>query len=170
MDYSKRIEFVFSYRIFGLYEGALRECLLAIKFHNSKGLALRLGSIIKGHLTQYVEELSPDLITFPALNLRRYWSRGFNQMEYVLRSAGLPYLRVFKRKGLSPPLARLEGKRRQGAVMGHNLREELVDFLHGKRVLIVDDVLTTGSTLSRLASLLLSVGAEEVHAYFIAKD
>jgi predicted amidophosphoribosyltransferase len=170
MDYSKRIDFVLSYRIFGLYEGALRDCLLAIKFHNSKGLALRLGGILKRHLTQYVEELSPDLITFPALNLRRYWSRGFNHMEYVLKGAGLPHLQVFERKDLSPPLARLKGRRREKAVMGYSLRKEFIDFLHGKRVLIVDDVLTTGSTLSRLASLLLSVGVKEVHVYLIAKD
>lgn len=169
MDYSERIEYVFSYRVFGLYEGPLREVIHGIKFRNSKTLALSLGHIIRGHLWEYIQELEPDLITFPPLNLRRLWSRGFNHMEYMLKGAGVPYMEVFKRIDFSPPLARLEAEEREKAVLGHRLREEFVDFLEGKRVLVVDDLLTTGSTIRRLAYLLMSAGADEVHAYFVAK-
>ncbi len=169
MDYSKRIEYVFSYRVFGLYEGALRDVIQGIKFRNSKALALSLGNIIGDHLWKYIHELEPDLITFPPLNLRRLWSRGFNHVEYILKGAGVPYMKVFKRIDLSPPLARLEAEEREKAVLGYRLRVGFVDFLEGKRVLVVDDLLTTGSTIRRLAYLLMSAGTEEVHAYFVAK-
>jgi ComF family protein len=169
MDYSEKIEYVASYRVFGMYESVLREVLHGIKFGNSKSLALLLGRRIKEHLPDYLEEIKPDMITFPSLNIRRFWGRGFNHVEYILRGAEVPYMKVFRRRDISPPLARLNAEKRQKAVLGHMLRDEFIDFIEGKRVLLVDDLLTTGSTIKRLAYLLLSVGAEEVHAYFIAK-
>lgn len=169
MDYNHRLEYVFSYRVFGLYEGTLKEMIHCIKFHSSKDLALRLGKIIKKHLWEYIEEIEPDLITFPPINLRRFWSRGFNHMEYILKGAEVPYFKAFKRTDMAPPLALLNKEKRSKAVLGHRLREELIDHFENKRVLIVDDLLTTGSTIKRLAYLLMSVGAEEVHAYFVAR-
>lgn len=169
MEYSERIDYVASYRVFGMYEGVLKEVLHGIKFGNSNSLALLLGRRIKEHLWDYLEEIKPDMITFPSLNIRRFWGRGFNHVELILRGAEVPYMKVFRRRDTSPPLARLRAEERQKAVLGHRLRDELIDFIEGKRVLLLDDLLTTGSTVRRLAYLLLSVGAEEVNAYFIAR-
>ena len=58
---------------------------------------------------------------------------------------------------------------RSKAVLGHRLREELIDHFEDKKVLIVDDLLTTGSTIKRLAYLLMSVGVKEVQVYFVAR-
>ncbi|MCS6956938.1 MAG: phosphoribosyltransferase family protein [Aquificaceae bacterium] len=169
MDYSQRIEYVFSYRVFGLYDGILKEVIHCIKFHNSKALAHRLGSTIKNHLWEYIREVEPDIITFPSLNIRRFWLRGFNHIEHILTGAEIPCMKVFKRLDLNPPLSTLKKEERERAVLGHRLREEFIDYIEGKRVLVVDDLLTTGSTVRRLAYLLLSVGASEVHAYFVAR-
>lgn len=169
MDYSLKLDYLSSYRIYGLYEGVLKHLIQTIKFQNSKKLALSLGNIIREHLWEYIEEIKPDVITFPPLNLRRFWSRGFNHTEYILKGAQVPFLKVFRRIDLSPPLARLDKERRKKAVLGYRIREEFIDFLEGKRVLIVDDLLTTGSTVQRLAYLLMSVGTMEVYAYFVAK-
>ncbi len=168
MDYSKKLEYVVSYRAFGRYEGVLKEIVHNIKFKSSKSLALLLGKAIKEHLWEYIEETEPDIITFPSLNLRRLWGRGFNQLEYILRGADVPYMMIFKRTDMSKPMAFLSAEKRQRAVFGHKLKDGLIDFLEGKRVLVVDDLLTTGSTMERLAYLLVSVGAEKVYAYFVA--
>ncbi len=169
MDYSHRPSYVFSYRVFGLYEGVLKEVIRCIKFYNSKSLAKGLGNIIKDHLWEYIEEVEPDLITFPPLNLRRFWNRGFNHMEYILKGAEVPYISLFKRVDMAPPLASLEAEKRKKVVLGYRLREDFIDHVQDKKVLIIDDLLTTGSTIERLAYLLMSVGAEEVHAYFVSK-
>jgi len=169
IDYSNRLEYVVSYRVFGRYEGVLKEIVHNMKFKSSKNLALLLGKVIREHLWEYMEETKPDIITFPSLNLRRLWIRGFNHVEYILRGAGVPYMKVFKRRDMHKPMAFLNAEKRQKAVLGHRLKEELIDFLEDKKVLVVDDLLTTGSTIQRLAYLLMSVGAQEVHAYFIAK-
>ncbi|MFN3598896.1 MAG: ComF family protein [Aquificaceae bacterium] len=169
IDYSHRLSYVFSYRIYGLYEGTLKHLIHAIKFENSKSLALLLGNIIKTHLWEYIEEIGPDIITFPPLNLRRFWNRGFNHVEHILKGAGVPYLSLFTRQDLAPPLARLNKEERAKAVMGYKVKENFVDFVEDKRILIVDDLLTTGSTIQKLSYLLLSLGAKETHAYFVAK-
>ncbi|RMH05622.1 MAG: ComF family protein, partial [Aquificota bacterium] len=130
----------------------------------------RLGLVIKDHLWEFIKEVEPDLITFPPLNTRRFWVRGFNHVEEMLKGAHVPCIQVYKRVGFSPPMARLSAQERQKAVGEYTLREETIDLLEGKRILLVDDILTTGSTLSRLAYLALYVGAQEVYAYVIAKD
>lgn len=169
VDYTCSIDYLTSYRVFGLYEGAIKETIHCIKFFNSKKLALTLGERIKDHIWEYTDDIKPDLVTFPSLNIRRFWLRGFNHVEYILKGAGVPYIKVFERRDINPPLARLKKDKRPQAVMAHRLKSQVVDFLEGKRVLVVDDLLTTGSTIQRLAYLLLSVGADEVHAYFVAK-
>ena len=164
------IPYVFSYRVFGRYEGVLKSLILEVKFSNNPFVARWLGGVIKEYLWEFVEETQPDIITFPELNLRRFWTRGFNQVMEMLKGAGIPHQRIFKRKGFDPPMARLGKAERSKAVQSHLLREEWIDALEGKRVLIVDDVLTTGGTMSHLAELLLSVGVEKTHAFFLAKE
>lgn len=170
LDYSRRIPYISSYRIFALYEGVLRQTLIALKFQPSKALAINLGTIIKDHLFEYLEEIKPDLITFPPLNIRRLWSRGFNHAEWILKGAGVPAVSLFKRHGFSPPMARLNREERQRAVKEYRLKKKCMDLLEDKIVLLFDDLLTTGATAQRLAELLLSVGAREVHAYFVARE
>ncbi|WP_448587410.1 ComF family protein [Thermocrinis sp.] len=169
IEYS-HIPYLFSYRVFGRYEGVLRSVILEVKFSNNPFLARWLGSRIKEHLLEFIDQVKPDLITFPELNLRRFWARGFNQVMEILNGAQVPYQRIFKRKGFDPPMAKLNREDRKVAVQTHLLKEEWIDAMEGKSVLIVDDVLTTGGTVSRLSELLLSVGAERTHAYFLAKE
>jgi len=164
------IPYVFSYRVFGKYEGVLKSIVQQIKFSNNPFLARWLGGSIKDHLWEFIEQTNPDIITFPELNLRRFWTRGFNQIEEILKGAEVPYQRVFKRVGFDPPMARLDKKKRIKASQTHTLRKEWIEALEGKKVLIVDDVLTTGGTISRLCELLLSVGAEQTNAYFLTKE
>ncbi len=166
----KRIDYLFSYRVFGLYDGVLKEVITSIKFELNIPLARRLGSMIAPHLWSYIQEVDAHYVSYPPLNYRRMWTRGFNQVRLILESAGITPMELFTRRGFSKPMASLDAKQRQRAIMEYELKSRTLDLIEGKRILIVDDVLTTGSTASRLAKLLLSVGAEEVHAFFIAKS
>lgn len=67
-------------------------------------------------------------------------------------------------------MARLNREERQRAVKEYRLKKKCMDLLEDKIVLLFDDLLTTGATAQRLAELLLSVGAREVHAYFVARE
>ncbi|MFN3814026.1 MAG: ComF family protein [Aquificaceae bacterium] len=164
------LPYVSSYRVYGRYEDVLRDVILCIKFNSNIPLARKLGQVISLHLWEYIKDINPDFITYPAINLRRLWTRGFNHVEELLKGASVPYMSLFKRVGLDGPSVRMRKEERYKKVQNHRLREELAGLLEGKRVLVVDDVLTTGATISRLGELLLSAGAEEVNAFFVAKE
>lgn len=165
----RKLEYVSSYRVFGRYEGVLKSLILNAKFHAHVSLARSIGKVISPYLWEYIEIINPDLITCPGINIRRYWSRGFNHAEEMLKGAGVPFIKVFKRVGLEGASAGLSKEERLKVVKSHKLREEVIDLLEDKKVLIFDDVLTTGATITRLAQLILSVGASEVYAFFVAQ-
>jgi ComF family protein len=169
MEYT-HIPYVFSYRVFGRYEGAIKSLILNAKFENNPYTARFLGRVLKDYLWEYINEIQPDIITFPELNLRRIWLRGFNQVEEILKGADVPYQRIFKRKGFDPPMARLGSQERLKAVQSHQVEKHWLYALEDKKILVVDDVLTTGQTISHLCQLLLSLGAKETHAFFIARS
>jgi predicted amidophosphoribosyltransferase len=169
MEYTY-IPYVFSYRVFGRYEGAIKSLILNAKFENNPYTARFLGKVVKDYLWQYINEIQPDIITFPELNLRRLWLRGFNQVEEILNGADVPYQRIFKRKGFDPPMARLGSQERLKAVQSHQVKKHWLYALEDKKILVVDDVLTTGQTISHLCQMLLSLGAKETHAFFIAQS
>jgi len=169
MEYT-HIPYVFSHRIFRRYKGAIKSLILNAKFENNPYTARFLGKAVKVYLWQYINEIQPDIITFPELNLRRLWFRGFNQVEEILKGADVPYQRIFERKGFDPPMARLGSQERLKAVQSHQVRKHWLYVLEDKKILVVDDVLTTGQTISHLCQLLLSLGAKETHAFFIARS
>ncbi len=166
----KHMDYMASYRVFGLYEGTLKEVITSIKFELNIPLARRLGRIIAPYLWSYIEEIDAHYVSYPPLNYRRMWTRGFNQVKLILESAGITSVELFIRRGFSKSMAFLSPAQRQKAIMEYNLRRQMIDLIEGRRILIVDDILTTGSTVSHLARLLLSAGAKEVHAFFIAKS
>ncbi len=165
----EHIEYLFSYRIFGIYEGVLMHTIKSIKFHLNKPLARILGEIIKPYLWDYIHQVKPDYVTFPPLNYRRIWQRGFNHAELILKHAGVTPIKLFIRRGFSKPMALLSKEEREKAVREFDLRKESLDLIENKVILIFDDLITSGTTVSYLAKLLLMAGASQVHAFFIAK-
>lgn len=169
MDYSQKFEFISQYSIFGLYEGPLKDALLCLKFEGARYLAKVIAERINGHFWEFVSSVEPDIISFAPLNLRRLWTRGFNQVEEILKHLGVQPIGLFNRKDFKGPLARYDASQRAMIVSGFKLKQNVIDLVDGKKVLLVDDILTTGSTINKLSELLMSVGTSEVFAYFIAK-
>jgi|RhiMethySRZTD1v2_1073278.scaffolds.fasta_scaffold114271_3 ComF family protein len=101
----------------------------------------------------------------------RLRERGFNQAQEMARLAaracGLPLLRHACRKvAETPPQAGLPWAERARNVRGSFVCDA---DLTGRRVAIVDDVMTTGATVSELARVLKRAGAEAVHVWVLAR-
>jgi len=64
------------------------------------------------------------------------------------------------------------GKDKRSEVLkgAYRVKRERVDGIEGKKILVFDDILTTGTTCRSIAELLLSLGADEVLFYFVAKE
>ena len=114
-----------------------------------------------------------DFITWAPLSRRRKFQRRYDQAEELALEIGrmlhLP-VRPTLHKAHRPPLSRMEGDRsaRMAALLGaYSLRRDAV--VMGQRVLLVDDIVTSGSTLSECARVLRTAGAHTVTCVTLAR-
>lgn len=154
---------------FGLYEGSLRSLIHLYKYSGMKPLSRQLAG--------YLEHIVPDEQVFDAivpvpLHWRKRWERGFNQSELLARhlseSRGIPVLDALRRKRSTATQAALASAGRRRNVAGA-FEVKLAAKLAGKKLLLIDDVMTTGATASACASVLKRGGATSVSLLTLAR-
>lgn len=154
--------------IWGEYEGVLRTAILALKHHGhdelADPLAERLAARVR--LASWAGEvgLVVPVPSHPLHRLRRGWTAAQLLARDVARRCGVPEVRVLRRRGLGRQAGR---SRTQRLALPPRTFEARAD-LAGARVLVVDDVTTTGATLSRVARALLDAGAGAVFCAAVA--
>lgn len=148
------------------YEDSARESLLRYKFHGVRAYAPGYGRLLAMKLQQEHPD-GFDVITWIPISRLRKLKRGFDQVEllakYVGRELGIkPVATVRKIRHNRPQSGISDKSQRQSNVLG---AYRLTDpgQLAGKRVLLLDDIVTTGATAGEVARLLLTAGAKEVH-------
>lgn len=154
---------------FGSYEGPLRELIRLFKYSRVETLAEPLGELL-------VNALPPgypfDVIVPMPMHWYRRWQRGFNQTELLAkplaRLTGIQCQRVLKRVRLGKRQAGLGATERR-VNLQRAFRIVQPERVQGKRVLLIDDVLTTGSTLAAAAAVLKQAGAADVCAATVAR-
>ena len=114
-----------------------------------------------------IDEFAPDALVFVPMTQRAEKKRGYNQARLVAeelsRQSGIPMLDAVQKTretGLQKSLGRAEREKNVEGCFHVSDRKGV----KGKRLLIIDDTLTTGSTVSELASVLKRAGAKEVYA------
>lgn len=152
---------------FGAHEGALREMIHLFKYGRMQPLGARLGKMMWSALP--VDEAFDVVVPVP-LHWRRRWTRGFNQSEvlarYVARRRGIQLVCALTRRRATDSQASLSNPRRRLNVSGAFLAKKSVA---GQRVLLVDDVMTTGATASACALALKRAGAKQVTLLTLAR-
>jgi len=154
---------------FGSYEGTLRDLIRLFKYSRIESLSKPLSRLLieavpQGHRF--------DLVTAMPMHWYRRWERGFNQAELlakpVARRLGLPASHVLRRVRLGKRQAGLGATARRNNLRSafQLARNARVD---GKNILLIDDVLTTGSTLAAASAVLKSAGANHVCALTVAR-
>jgi len=152
------------------YEPPLEQVIHALKFGRLDFLG--------GHLAEEIwqrmggELRRAEAIVPVPLHWRRQLVRGYNQAERIARPLakllGRPLVTALRRARSTPPQARLERSRRQ-----ENLRRAFRGRrpapIRDRRVLLVDDVTTTGATLGHAAAALRRIGAASVVALAVAR-
>ena len=148
------------------YEGAVRDSLLRYKFHG----VTAYGTVYAEYLAKCIDEtgISCDIITWVPLSRRRLRRRGYDQARILAEDTaerlGLPCERLLEKRVDTRPQSGIGDaqKRRSNAkgVYACCAPEKLA----GKRVLLIDDIVTTGATLSECALMLKKAGCAEVFA------
>ena len=166
-----KIQFLDSYAAIWYYEGNVRRSLLRYKFYGARHYADAYGRMLAMKLLREYPE-GFDLMTGVPVSRMRKLRRGYDQVELlakvVARELGVPYQPLLKKVRNNPPQSGISGRaERKANVLGvyRVLRPEQIT---GKRILLLDDILTTGATAGECARVLLTAGAKEVHCGVIA--
>ena len=159
----------------GVYHEGLRDMILGLKYHQKKSCL----PYIRVFLQVAQEQLPPELacidLAVPVpLHPAKERQRGFNQTELIFAgwlqaSLGVPYARALLRIRATEPQYGLDAKKRvQNMQRAFALQEGCM--VQGRHILLVDDILTTGSTLHACAKVLKRAGAASVRALVLASD
>ncbi len=152
--------------------GFVRDALHAVKFGAQLHFVRPLSQIL-AHTALRWDGLAVDRVVPVPLHPRRLRERGFNQSAlmagFLAGKIGVPMdLNILKRRSWTAPQTRLGREERL-----KNVRDAFVVHdgvrLRGRSVLLVDDVFTTGTTLSECAKVLKENGAREVMALTVSR-
>ena len=153
------------------YEDVVRRSLLRYKFYGKRGYADVYARLLGMKLLRE-EKTDFDILTYIPISARRRRKRGFDQVQLLAEKLGAEL-------GVQPQplLKKVRDNPAQSGIVGQAERRANVlgvyevvspDILVGKRVLLLDDIITTGATAGECARVLLTAGAKEVHFAVVA--
>jgi ComF family protein len=159
-------------RALGPYEGALRAILHGLKFRRCPTLAAPLAGWVRD---QHGDLLAgADAVVPVPLHSSRQRRRGFNQARELAAHLELPVMPLLRRARRTPQQTSLPAAaRRANLEAAFTLSRRYEWFgrtsIRGRRLVLVDDVWTTGATLSACARALHEAGAAEIRALAVAR-
>jgi len=164
---------------YGGYEGGLRDLIHLLKYQQVRPAAAVLGRML-GETLANLEPTLPGgtmaVVPVP-LHARKLAQRGFNQSERIARAALKHVAQPSRYELLTGVLERIRETRSQIGLTRHQRRENLrgafavktVGAIADREVLLVDDVFTTGTTVSECARVLQRAGANRVWVATLAR-
>ena len=153
------------------YEGDVRESLLRYKF----GGLSHYSAVYAGFMAKCIDEnqISCDIITWVPLSRKRLRKRGYDQArllaEELSRISGVGCCRLLQKTRNNPAQSGTGGAEKRRANVSGVYTALKPEKIKGKSILLVDDIVTTGATLSECARVLISAGAREVKAVTVAR-
>lgn len=157
----------------GPYTGLRRELILRMKLPAGECLAEWVGEVWAESAEEKLKALGADLVMPVPLHWRRRWSRGYNQSEVLARALatclGLPCRPRWLRRIRHTPFQTEQSPTARQANVKGVFQARPVPELRDRTVLLIDDVLTTGSTASEAARALRAVGAGAVAVAVLAR-
>lgn len=162
------------------YEEGIRKAIRNLKFNDRPGNASALITLTLPRVKQFLfNGQSPcakspkyDIIIPVPIHFRRKQQRGYNQSELLAKNlskqTGIAYNSRVLTKSLNTPPQSSLGRGERLKNLKEAFRVKHPEVVQGKRILLMDDVMTTGSTLEHCGIVLTEAGAAQVDALVIA--
>ena len=156
------------------YNDVSRKLILSFKHGGKIGLSLLLGRMMAARLPEIENNELPIVVPVP-LHRWRLWSRGYNQAallasELVRGGKGRLCVDALERTIATPSLGGLGKKARAKVLKGAiRVRQSRVQEIRGRKIILVDDVLTSGATTDACVRALLKAGAKSVRIACFAR-
>lgn len=166
-----KLSFVARWTAVWYYKDNVRASLLRFKFGGKRSYAVPYGRFLAMKLqTEEMDDF--DVMTWVPVGFFRRLKRGYDQDALIAAAAaaelGASAVQTLKKVKNTPPQSGIRdaAKRRANVLNAYRVTDP--DIIRGKRVLLIDDIITTGATLSECARVLLTAGAKEVSCAAIA--
>jgi ComF family protein len=158
----------------GRYDGELRDVVLKTKRLSSEALSLNVGRLLAERLRDKIVAFRPDAVVPIPMHWLRRFRRGVNSPELIAdvlgRKLGIPVVRMLARRRYTRPQKDLLPRERFRNVRGaFGLPRWRRRRSKDARIMLVDDILTTGATCSEAAGLLKQAGAAAVAVAIVAR-
>ena len=150
-----------SHRAIFTYNQAMKDFFSRYKFDGDFLLRKVFASVLSAELRKYKEY---QFVVIP-LSPERLLDRGFNQVEGLVEAAGFKYLDLLEKR---------EERASSSKSRSERLTTELPFFIKSgasipKKILLIDDIYTTGTTINRVKKLLEEAGAEDVKTFALVR-
>lgn len=166
-----KFSFVARWTAVWYYKDNVRGSLLRFKFSNKRSYAQAYGRFMAMKLqTEEMDDF--DVLTWVPVGFFRRLKRGYDQDALIAKAAaaelGLSAVQTLKKIKNTPPQSGIPdaAKRRANVLNAYRVTDP--DAIRGKRILLIDDIITTGATVSECARVLLTAGAKEVNCAAVA--
>ena len=147
------------------YVDDVRRALLLFKFRGRQAFAVGLGGLMAETVREHLAG-TYDLITWAPVSDKRRRRRGYDQSELLCRamakSLGETYVRTLRKVRHTAANSTIDTPEARAANVLGAYEAADPEVVRGRRILLVDDIYTTGATLSECARMLLMAGAEDV--------
>ena len=155
------------------YEDEVRESLIRYKFGGAPGYGRTYGTMMAECISKELEGRW-DILSWVPLSAKRYKERGYDQAKILAEAVGAelgakPISCLKKVKHIPKQATMGSPEKRRANISGAYIviNREAVE---GKRILLIDDIITSGSTLGECARMLRSSGAAEVICAAVARS
>ena len=156
------------------YKDYVRRAVLRFKFAGCSCYSRRLGGIMSECAENNLDCGSIDMISCIPLSRKRMHDRGYNQAELlakeISKKVGVEYLPTLKKIRHNTAQSTIKDSKQRAANVIGAYRVVDAEKVKGKYILLVDDVVTTGSTVSECARILKKSGAKAVYCLTLARS
>jgi ComF family protein len=155
------------------YKDAVRKSILRYKFSGASNYAETYGKILASCIRAYMDA-KYDLISWVPLSSKRERTRGYDQAMLLAMATALELQSVAVQTLVKPrdvtPQSGLGGRSERRANISGAYEVYDPELIDGKCILLIDDIVTTGSTLEECARALLSAGATKIVCAALARS
>lgn len=155
------------------YKDNVREAVIRCKFGGRQSYSVRFGAIMSECAENNLDCGGIDMVSYIPLGRKRYRHRGYNQSElmakHIASEVCLPCVDTLVKIRDNPAQSSIKdrAKRAQNVSGAYEVKDPA--SVRGKTILLVDDVVTTGATLSECARMLSKAGANKIYAITLAR-
>ena len=161
-------------RTIAFYEPALREAIHLLKYDKKQILSKHLIQLLQAHLPEDLSVTDYDFLLPIPLHTNRYRERGFNQAEQIAQGVAQVWhvpvrTDILVRIRDTDPQSRLSSREERIKNMAGAFEVCLPDLVQGRKILLIDDIFTTGTTINESLTVLQTANPEFVDVLTLAR-